>query len=168
MALVKTPRPFETEPCGRCGGSGTNSYCEMWGTTCFDCGVRRGEPGTGRRLTKRGKMARDFYLSLMPTKTVADLIPGDLVSDIGFRDRVVEIVPTTSWSIDAATGQPKVDPATLRDVRFTKSIYSGLLLTRVFRLVPTVEQADAAYAKAIAYQATLTKTGTVAKRKEVK
>jgi hypothetical protein len=32
--------------CGRCGGSGSYSYCQMYGTTCFGCG------GTGKVATR--------------------------------------------------------------------------------------------------------------------
>lgn len=49
---------YETESCGRCGGSGWNSYCEMWGRTCFECGVKPHEQGTGRRFTKAAKVAQ--------------------------------------------------------------------------------------------------------------
>lgn len=28
------------ESCGRCGGSGLHSYCQMYGDTCFQCGGR--------------------------------------------------------------------------------------------------------------------------------
>ena len=48
---------FETEPCVRCAGSGWYSYCEMWGHTCFECGVRPHAQGTGRRFTKVAKLA---------------------------------------------------------------------------------------------------------------
>jgi hypothetical protein len=39
-----TPKGYSvTEPvtCGRCMGSGHYSYCQMWGTTCFDCKGRK-------------------------------------------------------------------------------------------------------------------------------
>lgn len=44
---------FETKVCGRCGGTGQYSYCQQWGTTCFNCG------GSGKGLTTRGKAARE-------------------------------------------------------------------------------------------------------------
>src|SRR5690349_11447675 len=46
---------FEIEVCGRCGGGGHYSYCQRFGTKCFGCG------GTGRRYTKRGAIAKQFY-----------------------------------------------------------------------------------------------------------
>lgn len=42
---------YETETCGRCGGSGEYSYCQTHGTTCFGCS------GGGDRYSKRGKAA---------------------------------------------------------------------------------------------------------------
>ena len=46
---------FETETCGRCGGTGNYSYCQMYGTTCFKC------RGAKRIYTKRGAAARKFF-----------------------------------------------------------------------------------------------------------
>ncbi len=42
---------YETGTCGRCGGSGEYSYCQMHGTTCFGCN------GSGSAPTKAGKAA---------------------------------------------------------------------------------------------------------------
>lgn len=46
---------FETTTCGRCGGSGSHSYCQMWGSTCFECG------GKGRVLSRRGAAAASAF-----------------------------------------------------------------------------------------------------------
>ena len=43
---------FETQPCGRCGGSGRYSYCTMYGDKCFGCN------GNGRVLTRDGSAAQ--------------------------------------------------------------------------------------------------------------
>lgn len=37
---------FPLQDCPRCGGSGRHSYCERFGTTCFQCG------GKGRARTR--------------------------------------------------------------------------------------------------------------------
>lgn len=42
---------YETETCGRCGGSGHYSRCQMYGTTCFKCA------GQKRVVSKAGKKA---------------------------------------------------------------------------------------------------------------
>jgi phage baseplate assembly protein W len=42
---------FDTQTCRRCGGSGHYSYCERFGTVCFDC------KGKTTVLSKRGHAA---------------------------------------------------------------------------------------------------------------
>lgn len=165
---------FETEPCGRCGGSGTHSYCEMWGTTCFDCGTKRGIPGSGRRLTKRGRAARAYFLTLLPTKAAKDLVPGDKIKDRyfgGIAATVTEIRPATGWSSSTVNGVTvRRDASTgCLDVVTDKVLFGTVEPDRRFDLLPTVAERDAALAAALAYEKTLTKTGKVAKtRKGVK
>lgn len=50
---------YETEVCGRCGGSGRYSYNQMDGDRCYGCG------GSGNRLTKRGRAAREYATSIL-------------------------------------------------------------------------------------------------------
>ncbi|VVB52868.1 Uncharacterised protein [uncultured archaeon] len=52
---MSTKTIFETETCGRCGGSGRHSYCQMYGDTCFGCS------GSGKRYSKRGQAAGDRW-----------------------------------------------------------------------------------------------------------
>ena len=52
---------LETETCGRCGGCGHYSYCQSHGTRCFGCG------GTGTKLTKRGAKAKAYWNWLLTT-----------------------------------------------------------------------------------------------------
>lgn len=167
---------FETEPCTRCGGSGTYSYCIQWGTTCFACGVRPRERGTGRRLTKRGKAARAYFQSLLPSKRVADLVPGDMVVDSmfffgagellmvrGVKCKVLEVTPTTSSSRSrAGDGEWVYADAEhgYLDIVTDKMLISGVQPDTLKALVPTAEQVATARAAALAYQETLTKTGT--------
>jgi hypothetical protein len=63
---------FETTTCSRCGGSGNYSYCQMHGTTCFGCG------GSGHQLTKRGSVAQKWY-ALQQTVEPKDVKVGDRV-----------------------------------------------------------------------------------------
>lgn len=170
--------PFETEPCRRCGGSGTHSYCSMWGTTCFDCGSTPGVPGSGRRLTKRGKAALAHFKSLLPTKTAAtlavgDKLRGDLLVMAGGNHRyvrtvltVTEIKPTTGWGSTTVNGvTTRRDASTgCVDVVTDKMVYSCVKPTRTFDLAPTVAERDAALEAALAYEKTLTKTGKPMKR----
>jgi len=169
---------FETEPCGRCGGSGTHSYTPRWGSTCFDCGSRPGVPGSGRRLTKRGKAAAAYFKDLLPTKTAKDLAPGDKLRDsvmsmgageISFSRTtltVVEIRPASGWGSSTVNGVTvRRDASTgCVDVATDKMLYGCVEPTRIFSLLPTVAERDAALEAALAYEKTLTKTGAVAKR----
>ena len=49
---------LETEICGRCGGSGKHSYNSIHKDVCYGCG------GSGIRYTKRGSAAKAFLDSL--------------------------------------------------------------------------------------------------------
>lgn len=59
---ITTAQNFESKPCGRCGGSGNHSYCQMYGTTCFEC------RGKGKVYTKRGSVASQYMKSLRTVK----------------------------------------------------------------------------------------------------
>lgn len=63
---------FESEPCGRCGGSGEYSYNQVNGRTCFGCA------GKGVRLTKRGAQAQALYRKML-TRDRSELQAGDVV-----------------------------------------------------------------------------------------
>lgn len=58
---------FETTACGRCGGSGSYSYCQMHGSTCFECG------GSGKVFTKRGHAAQTAFRAHRLTVAGADV-----------------------------------------------------------------------------------------------
>jgi hypothetical protein len=91
---------YETEPCGRCGGSGWHSYCELWGNTCFECGVRAHQRGTGRRFTKRAKAAMAAVRAFIREQFArrADAVqPGMLFIPHGNRPvKVVNVGPSGS------------------------------------------------------------------------
>ena len=63
---------LETKVCGRCGGSGHYSYCQMYGTTCFGC--------AGRKVvfTKRG-LAANEYLRKLRSKPATEINVGDQI-----------------------------------------------------------------------------------------
>lgn len=63
---------FDGVTCSRCGGSGNYSFNLMHGSKCYGCG------GTGRKLTKRGHAALEFWNNLR-TRKVSDLKVGDLI-----------------------------------------------------------------------------------------
>ena len=154
---------FEVETCGRCGGCGQYSYCTMHGTRCFKCA------GRGRVFTKRGAEAHRFYLAMFQV-AVESIVAGDWVSiSSGFSGsrtacKVSEVasgfqhgvsngtaykLPTVTLVVDTKQGE-------LRSTSFAGSTVTKLECESIKseRLVQAME-----------YQATLTKLGKVAKRK---
>jgi hypothetical protein len=161
MALL-----FENVGCTRCGGGGHYSYCQMYGTTCFKCG------GSGRQLTKRGRAAADYFRSLQTVKA-ADVKFGDCVR----VDGIPGMSATTYCRVDCMYTQLRSGSSTRDGVTVHHNhLYLtgetpkgeryglGTFPDQEVRLVPTKAQKAEQIAKAVAYQATLTKTGTVAKR----
>jgi len=154
--------------CSRCGGSGEYSYCQMYGRTCFKCG------GSGRQLTKRGRAAAD-YLRALRTIKARDVKFGDCVyisAVPGFAKATYVRVDTIYTQLrsgshrDPKTGETvyvnhlNLNGTTPKGERFGLGTFPDADV----RLVPTKAEAEAQVAKALAYQATLTKAGTVAKR----
>lgn len=72
MCETKRSLKLETETCGRCGGCGQYSYCQMYGTTCFKCG------GRGKVLSKRGRAAKAKWDELR-TAPAAAIVVGDVI-----------------------------------------------------------------------------------------
>jgi len=152
---------FETETCGRCGGGGHYSYNPMNGTRCFGCG------GTGLRLTKRGKAAKAFLSSLLQ-KPISEIRPGDnIIMSTGSMglgpDRwhyVVSIKPSKT----VFNGVADRLEITYKRNGVTSSI-GGYTADTVLESVRDNDALEAARAKALAYQATLTKAGKPAKTK---
>lgn len=158
---------FETESCTRCGGCGRYSYCEMYGDRCFKCG------GSGRQLTKRGKAASDFLRKLRTVKA-RDVQIGDYIrvdGTPGFSKTTwakVETIYTRLRSgtstVDGVTtvhNHLHLDGTTAKGESYSYGTFPDCDV----RLVPTKAQAAEQIAQALAYQATLTKAGTVAKRR---
>jgi hypothetical protein len=75
---------FPLVTCHRCLGTGTYSRCATWGTTCFQCGVRPGEPGTGLALASAKVRAiyAEWDEARRAAKTVVscDLQVGDVIA----------------------------------------------------------------------------------------
>src|SRR5580693_6740684 len=151
---------FESITCSRCAGSGKYSYCQMYGDTCFKC------HGRGIVLTKRGQAAQDFYTTLL-SKTTLELKAGDKVLSpdmFGGSNwkTVTEVYKCTaertggSWSL-APTGEPVYYGYCV------EGICNGVEESKVWRVSATKEQKVAAQEKALAYQETLTKAGTIRK-----
>jgi hypothetical protein len=140
---------FETATCGRCGGSGNYSRCEMYGTTCFGCG------GSGKALTKRGKAARAWLLAqrTVPAKAVK---VGDTVAPSGMPRFVVTAVghlPNSGSYKDKDGAWKPYFTLEGKDVSY------GTFEDSPIVVVPTKAVAQEQIAAAIVYQSSLTKSG---------
>ncbi|MFG6500164.1 hypothetical protein [Sulfitobacter sp. 1A15106] len=152
---------YETETCGRCGGSGRYSYNQIDGDRCYGCS------GSGSRLTKRGGAAKAFADTLLD-RPITDAKVGDVITYKIFtltavgsaRRRIAKIeeAPVRSWAVDKVTGE-KV-PLRGLTVRFTNGEVAELSLTEKVRFAPTEDQV----AEIMAYQDNLTKAGKPRKR----
>jgi hypothetical protein len=91
---MATTIQYEKITCGRCGGSGSYSYCTMYGSTCFQCGGRKrvlSRAGSAALAAVRAFIAANFSV------LVDDLKPGDRISYDG-KGRTVAEVSTDSGS----------------------------------------------------------------------
>lgn len=166
-AAAAPPAPtFEKEPCSRCYGSGSFSYCQRYGTTCFRCG------GKKETLTKRGAAAWAFYIASV-TVPVGELRDGDVIYTSGMTaggDSYATLGKIASISEPHVYGQSKsgdgpwadnvgitltlVDPKTGAEV-----VRSTVEPKSSARKVWSAEVTAEKRAAALAYQATLTKAG---------
>ena len=148
-----TTKPlFEHETCTRCGGTGNFSFNLMHGTRCYGCG------GSGYKLTKRGAAAQK-HLDDLRSRPLSEVRVGDLVWFDGFTFKCCSEVT-------------RVEPDALNPCRIeieaTRAKTGERLLFTGFPNSPvkfgfTTEQQVEMREKALAFQATLTKSGTVRK-----
>ena len=136
MALL-----FENETCGRCGGTGKHSFNQIDGDRCYGCS------GSGRRLTKRGHAAMNFYLRNQE-RLGTDVQVGEYFYWDGWK-KVVQIKP------DGLNGVIYLH---------SKSAMYGIREDQTLRSVKDEADRTAQVAAALAYQATLTKTGVPSKK----
>lgn len=152
---MKAPPVFESRPCGRCGGCGEYSYCQMYGTRCFRCG------GDGWVLTPRGKAAQ-AYLDELRSAPACEFQVGDLVRcEDFFRrlrwfGRIVSVTRDDAGNVVLKSEHPKCGT-------FVEHAEPSRRLRRGWTAEEKREQVE----KALAYQSTLTKKGQPAKRKVV-
>lgn len=143
---------FERQTCTRCHGSGSYSYCQMYGTTCFGCG------GGGEVYSKRGKAARRYFDDLM-TIFAGDLAVGDFLRDNGKFHKVDEVVTEDrTIELNREHGHEFIGIKTRRTMRY-------LHRTTTVMRVTDEEHRQALLTEAFAYQDTLTKAGKPRKRK---
>ena len=149
---------FETQTCGRCGGSGHYSYCQQWGTTCFGC------TGKGIVYTKRALAALAYGRQLRMVKA-SEVQVGwvlyETASPCGGRTGWFTVTKSemststwtsqngesgTYWLLETSQGGLNTEPESE-----VQSVPNKARLTEVRALM-------------LAYQATLLKTGKQAKR----
>jgi hypothetical protein len=149
---------YEKEPCGRCGGSGHYSYNQINGTRCFGCG------GSGERLTKRGRAAREFATSILevPIEAYHEKHQGQMAA---YRDAMTggksrfnrsEETAPGAWAIKDGERIPIRCFSLLRDGKELPVAISQGIRVRLY-LTPETE------AEVTAYASTLTKAGKVRK-----
>ena len=152
---------FENVTCTRCGGGGRMPY-SVYGGVCFKC------HGRGATLTKRGRAAQE-WLNSQREKPLEQFVSGDLIyaegiDCIGKRGQFHRVV-----SVKFMDG-PEAGYTHLPDVKCVcvtcekYSVVGFLHQTRMTRFGLTGAQKDDLCRRALAYQSTLTKSGTVAKR----
>ena len=164
-APTPTGTKFESETCSRCGGSGTYSYCTMYGDRCFRC------QGARSTYTTRGAVAKRFFEDSLCV-LASDVAMGTLLNTNEYTrgkkrfGRVVKIDVRTepngrSWI--QATGEWV--PSGIGNLIFLCEYRDGTADTVETAPGETVragwsdsEKAEK-LAAALAYQATLTKAG---------
>jgi hypothetical protein len=136
---------YEIKACGRCGGSGHYSYCQMWGTTCFKC------QGSGKVFSAAAKKAKALIAAKRTELcgvAVADLKPGQKFLKDGKVRTVV--------SVETEDGSKWRDSATGEWVNYTTVVTPKMAIgfcrpTDTVDVLPNKEQWDAlcAYARTI-------------------
>ena len=171
MAVVKTQIPeefrLETEVCGRCGGSGHYSYCQMYGTRCFGC------HGSGKKYTKRGFAALQYLKGLL-SKRYDQVAVGDTIKAGGCTNsgvpydmwaKVVEIRHyDNSRNSGSINGVPMVMRSDLLEIQTNKVTVCGVAPESIVECLHKTDFVLETAKQAKAYEATLTKTGKPRKR----
>jgi len=151
---------FENTTCSRCGGAGRLPY-SVYGGVCFKC------HGRGAALTKRGRAAQEWFND-QREKPLEDFKPGDLIYSgavpcIGRRAEWHRV--TSVRLLDGAeAGYPNRPDLKCVRVECDKYTMGGFVGSSKARFGMTGPQKDDLRVRALAYQATLTKSGKVAKR----
>lgn len=140
---------FETEPCSRCGGSGRHSYNQIHGDRCYGC------HGTGKRLTKRGRVAREMLYKYQSRRV-------DMIKVGNFILHSAGIYTPKKWCRVDAIAPDALNPGYLKLTIGD----SGLLIGKgaYIRVAESKAAITADVQAAVDYQNTLTKAGKPAKR----
>jgi hypothetical protein len=138
---------FETQTCGRCGGSGQYSFCYSHGSRCFGCN------GHGIKLTKRGAAAQAFYNALLTVKA-EDVQPGQKVLNAGIPG-----IAAAGWHTVEAVIREGGEKVAINCDGYGLHAYVGSPV----RIARTKEEKAEARAAALVFQAKLTKAGQLRK-----
>lgn len=149
MALL-----FEHKTCGRCGGSGKYSFNMMHGSTCYGCN------GRGQKLTRRGHMAQEYFTSLL-SKRAADVVVGEKYYAPGFAAGSFSL-PSKWCKIESIGAGEQMGQPTVILTGDTQVFHASP--DTILRIAADAPTKQAAIAKALAYQATLSATGKPLKR----
>lgn len=149
---------YETEVCGRCGGSGHYSYCQMYGTRCFGCS------GKGRVYTKRGTAALAYARTLRTVKASEVQVGWLLWNDGGPFSKAGWFTVTAVGREDGSRYMGKDEEWHPYFMLDTSQGGIGTFEDSMVQAVPDKATLRDVKVKALEYQATLTKTGTVRKR----
>lgn len=143
---------FESEPCGRCGGSGQFSYNQLNGSVCFGC------KGTGYRLTKRGAAAQK-HLDQLRSRPVSELKVGDrILFDLTFSRcwaTIESMAPSTVRIICNGVEQPAAITITGTREKTGEKIAFDARPETLVRVAFDAEKKAAQLEQALAYQAAL-------------
>ena len=152
---------FETEVCGRCGGTGNYSYNQVDGTRCFGCG------GCGWRRTKRGSAAYVWWKENFGKVKATEVRVGMRINTGSSKFTVVTISEPFIGGYSIVDGVRK--DITL--ITFESAVKPGFgtfgYSTSADAMVDVImnpEDHAASLEAAKAYQATLTVAGTPRKR----
>jgi hypothetical protein len=145
---------FEHEICTRCLGGGEYSYNAIDGTRCYGC------LGLGYRLTARGRAAQT-YLNAMRKRPAEQVKVGDLIRYDGTRKRSFRTV-TAIEAFPACQTFVNESGTAYRIVCGEGTVIAreGQMINMGFTGAEKAEQ----QAKALSYQATLTKAGKPSKK----
>jgi hypothetical protein len=154
---LTSPLGFEMKVCSRCHGSGQYSYNQIDGSRCYGC------HGEKKQYTKRGKAAKLFYVESLKMDP-ADVQVGQRIETMGGGkytvDQIVGVEQQGAYMLPNGTWKPTMVHVFIsrQGTRFTAT--EGFKV----KLVPNAETKAKLAAAALAYQDTLTATGTPRKR----
>lgn len=156
---------FDHETCTRCCGTGSFSYCQSYGTTCFKC------HGNGVTLTKKGAAANAWFHA-KKKKVAAEVKVGEWMVVEGCpgfsKNEVVKVTfagfKETGNKYMGKDGEWKdyfiVEGVNAKGETHGVHTFENAEVTMAFGKAETL----ALKLEAKAFEATLTKAGTVAKK----